>query len=92
MKNIKFKPDTRLLQISVVLVCLGLISSIWVELESIWLSTLVLVFTVSLFDLLRVAQTPAPLIKRSISGALSVGVSHQVHLKIKNISYDMIII
>ena len=86
MKNIKFKPDTRLLQLSVVLVCLGLLSSIWLELDSIWLSTLVLVLIVSLIDLLRVAQTPAPLIQRTISGALSVGVSHQVHLKIKNVS------
>lgn len=92
MKNIKFKPDTRLLQLSVVLVCLGLISSIWLEQETIWLSTLVLMLIVSLFDLLRVAQTPAPLIQRNISGALSVGVSHQVHLKIKNVSRRSMIV
>lgn len=92
MQLIRFKPDIRLLQLFIVVACLGLFVSIWTELEQLWLFVLSAVVFLALFDLWRVSKIPSPVIKRTIAGALAVGVSHEVHLYVKNTHQEKIVI
>jgi len=92
MKFIKFKPDTRLMQLMIVLTLFGLLSSIWAEpnpesalgVDQYWLSALIGVLIISLIDLWLVYKTPAPIIKRELSGSLAVGVTHEIKLSVRN--------
>ncbi|HED35353.1 MAG TPA: DUF58 domain-containing protein [Gammaproteobacteria bacterium] len=84
MKTIRFKPSVRLLYVSVVIVIAGLVSSIWPSLEVAWLIVLCALSLLVLIDLLRVSRVLAPQVERTIAGALSVGVVHNVQLYIKN--------
>jgi len=86
MNIFKFKPNTRLMQLMIVVVVLGLLASIFAELKLVWILSAGALFIISLFDLWKVYTTPAPLIKRIIPGSLAVGVKQKVKLSIKNIS------
>ena len=84
MKIIQFKPDKRLLLLSALLTVFGLIISILAELQFLWFPVLIVCFLVLLIDLFRVSRTPAPQIKRTLSSVLSLGVTHEVLLQVKN--------
>ena len=88
IKTIKFKPASRLLQLSIVLIFVALISAIWSDsesgLDSFWLITLLAVLFLALIDLWLVFKIPVPFIERSINGSLSVGVTHEIGLTVKN--------
>lgn len=84
MKFIKFKPARRLIHLMIVLVIIGLISSIWPETEIYWGVFAFIILLFSLIDLWMVFKIPAPSINRSLTGTLSVGVKHQVKLSVKN--------
>ena len=92
MKIIRFKPDKRLLQLSVVLLVLGLFVSIWPEFYQLWIYSLGLLLVLALYDLYRLALISPPVIKRTVAGALSVGVSHEVQLFVKNNSNKDIVL
>jgi uncharacterized protein (DUF58 family) len=86
MNFIKLKPDMRLLQLCAALTVLGLISSIWPEFEVYWKILLFISITLSLVDMWLVYKTPVPVITRNLSSSLSVGVSHDIKLTVKNVS------
>jgi len=90
MNIIHFKPDKRLLQLSFLLVITGLLVSIWTELEFVWTSFLIILVVLLLVDLFRVYKIPPPEIKRIISHTLSLGVKHEVHLKVFNNSTSIL--
>jgi len=92
IKYIKFKPASRLFHLSIVLIVLGLISSIWAELWQLWFISVIIILLISLFDLWRVYNTPAPTIKRNITGSLSLGIVQQVQLIIKNNSQTNLVV
>lgn len=84
MKIIKFKPDIRLVQLIIALSLFGLAASIWPDLKPFWLMSVMALFLFSLFDLWLVYRTPPPVIKRTLSSSLSVGVMKEIKLSIKN--------
>ncbi len=84
MRIIRFKPSIRLLYLSVFIVIAGLVSSIWPALEGAWLIAVCVSLLLVLIDLWRVSRVAVPQIERTIAGALSVGVAHDVQLYIKN--------
>jgi len=92
MKFIKFKPAPRLIHLMIVLVVMGLISSIWQETEIYWGVFAFIVLLFSLSDLWMVYKTPPPKIKRSLTGTLSVGIKHQVKLSVTNIYQSSIVV
>ncbi|VAW57880.1 putative membrane protein [hydrothermal vent metagenome] len=86
MRKIRFKPASRLLKALIPVVLTGLASSIWPSLEGVWLIMVLFLLLFALLDLWRVSRIAAPQIKRTIAGAVSVGVTHNVQLYIKNTS------
>ncbi|RDH84001.1 MAG: DUF58 domain-containing protein [endosymbiont of Galathealinum brachiosum] len=92
MKKIKFKPALRLMQLAVALALLGLISSIWPEIEMFWFISVMGLLLFSIFDLFQVYKIPAPIIERTISNSLPVGVMKEVRLNVKNSANRNIII
>lgn len=92
MKNVKFKPASRLMQLGITLALLGLISSIWPEVEMFWFYSVIALFLFSIFDLFQVYKTPAPIIERVISSSLPVGVTKGVNLNVKNVANRNIVV
>ena len=92
MKFIKLKPGIRLIRLITVLVFLGLISSIWPELEIVWAVTVSLVLLFSIFDLWLVYKILPPVVNRSLMGTLSVGVKHKVNLSVKNVNSSSMLV
>ncbi len=84
MSSIRIKPDNRLLQLTMLLLLPGLLSSIWPSLEGLWLFALGGLGLVALVDGWSVLRIPAPTVQRNLAGALAVGVSHEIHLYVKN--------
>ncbi|MCW8933538.1 MAG: DUF58 domain-containing protein [Gammaproteobacteria bacterium] len=84
MKLIKFKPAPRLIQLLIVLIVMGLISSIWTEAEIYWGITALIILLFSLIDLWMVYKILPPVITRSLTSTLSVGIKHQVKLSVTN--------
>lgn len=67
-----------------VLLVLGLLSSIWPSMEWLWQFVVMAMALLALIDAVLVYRIPVPLIQRTLPGAMAVGVSHGVRLYVKN--------
>jgi len=86
MSILKFKPNTRLMQLVLIVAVLGVLASVFIEFKPVWILSAAALFIFSLFDLWKVYTIPAPIIKRVIPGSLAVGVKQKVKLSIKNMA------
>ena len=92
MSLIKIKPGIRIIQLMTGLVLIGLISSIWPELEIYWKLSVSVVLILAVFDLWQVYKLQPPVVNRSLTGTMSVGVRHKVTLSVKNVNHSPIIV